>query len=341
MVKKNLRILVSLCTRGRYDNYLPMALESVIMQTRKPDHVTIFDDNEVAKDIRTIPSHNYLLKLMDQKGIEWNYVYGHKKGQHFNDEMANTMGYDLVWRFDDDEIAEPNCLEEMEKCMVDGVGAVGCLVIQPPAQPLPNNADNKIDDMYLQNIQWFEWNGKPKEVEHLHSSFLYRAGLEHFDLRLSQVSFRGETMFSHSLFKRGLKLLVNPKAKVWHLQSDTGGCRTESEEQKRNAMYNHDECIFRDWLGFKNKGKRLYVFDNGKGDHYMALSALEIPEKSIVACCYPECFKDKDVEIISIADAKKIVDIEPYSIYRWCAEHGWKGHLKDAFKVLYSDMYGI
>lgn len=330
------KVLVSLCTRGRYDDYLAMALESLAMQTRKPDHITIFDDNDTPKDIREIPAYKHILTQLDYKGIGWNVVFGQKKGQHFNDEMANTAGYELVWRFDDDEVAEPNCLEEMLKEMKPDVGAVGCLVLTPPPHPIPPTADNKIDDMSLQNIQWFDWAGKPRKVEHLHSSFLYRAGIVHFDLRLSQVSFRGETMFSHSLFLKGFKLLVNPKAKVWHFQSQTGGCRTEAEEQKRRDMYNYDECIFRDWLSFKKKGKKLYVLNNGVGDHFMFRQVITPEEDAIIACCYPEIFEG--YEIMSIADVNKYVDLKDYDIYKWCADHKWNGHLKDAFVEMYKNL---
>lgn len=332
MVKKN-RILASVCTRGRYDNYLAMALLSLALQTRTPDHVRIFDDNLEPRDLRENPAYMYIFQLFQKKGIGFDVVFGQKKGQHFNDEMANLSGFDLVWRFDDDEVAEPDCLEKLEAQMTDDVGAVGCLVLHPDYTTLPPNADNKIDNLNLPNIQWFDFEGV-KEVEHLHSSFLYRAGKVHFDLRLSQVSFRGETMFSHSLFLNSYKLLVEPKARVYHFQA-SGGCRTVEEEEQRKQLYTHDQILFERWLEFKKSGKKLYVLNGGLGDMYMFRQAITPEPDAIIATCYPEVFPE--YKIISIAEAEQTVDIKDYDIYKWCQYNKWGGHLIEAFKQMYEN----
>jgi len=39
-------ILCSISTRGRTHTFLPMALQAVMNQTRKPDKLVIFDDND-------------------------------------------------------------------------------------------------------------------------------------------------------------------------------------------------------------------------------------------------------------------------------------------------------
>ena len=330
-----MKILVSLCTRGRYDNYLAIALSSIAMQTYKPTHVRIFDDNDNPKDLREIKAYWYLFVLLEQKGITFDVIFGQKKGQHFNDEMANMSGYDLVWRFDDDECAEPDCLEKLVAQMKDGVGAVGCLVLQPPLSTKPDNADNKIDNLSLPNLQWFEGE-EVKEVEHLHSSFLYRAGITHFDLRLSQVSFRGETMFSHELFLKGYKLLVEPKAKVWHFQSSTGGCRTVEQDKERQALYEHDEWIFQEWLKYKKSNKRLFVLNNGLGDHYMFRQAIELKPDDVIACCHPKVFDG--FKTMSIAEAQMLVDIKDYDVYSWCERNKWTGTLIEAFKAMYANI---
>lgn len=325
--------MASLCTRGRYENFLPMAILSLATQTHKIDHIRIFDDNEESKDIRNDKHFWYLMVLLEQKGIGFDVVFGQKKGQHYNDEMANTAGFDLVLRFDDDCVAEPTYLEELLKEMKDGIGAVGGLVLKPPYQKgLPSNAQNKIDNIYAPNIQWFDWEGEPKEVEHLYSSFLYRAGIDHFDLRLSQVAFRGETMFNHSLFLRGYKLIVTPKARAYHFEA-SGGCRTEEQEQKRKEMYYHDEQIFRQWLAFKKEGKKIYVLNNGLGDHYMFRQVITPSKDDVLAVCYPDAFSE--YKCISIQEASMYVDIKDYDIYAWCAKNNWKGHLKDAFIKMY------
>jgi len=305
-----------------------MALLSIINQTRKPDHIRIYDDNKEPRDLRTVEQYDYLFKLMDQKGIEWDYVFALKKGAHHSHEMANMSGYDAAWFIDDDCVAEPTCLEFLEKELISGVGAVGGLILQPPAGPLPRDAKNKIYDMFAPNIQWFKWSGNPREVEHIYSSFLYRCNIAHHDLRLSSVVFRGETMFTHSLYLKRYKLIITPDAITWHFQS-VGGIHS----QQKIDEWNHDEQIFRQWLDFIKLKKKIYVLNNGVGDHYMFRQAITPEKNSILAVCYPEVFPE--YKCISIADASTYVDLKDYDVYAWCDRNHWKGHLKDAFIKLY------
>lgn len=225
-MKKDL--LVYLNTYNRYNSTLPLAILSVINQTYKFDKFIMFDDNKVenAKDLREIEHFNYLFKLMDEKGIQWEYRWGQKKGAHFNHEQANMEGFKYAFFIDDDNVLEPDTLENLMAEMKDGVGAVGGLILKPPARDLPPGIDGTLDDVFKgQNIAWYKWTGAPKEVEHLYSSFLYRCGIVHHDLRLSKKAFRGETMFTHSLFLKGYKLICTPKAVTWHFENSQGGCR--------------------------------------------------------------------------------------------------------------------
>jgi hypothetical protein len=50
MNKKN-KILCSISTKGRYHTFLPLAIQSVISQTRKPDLLIIYDDNDTPEDM--------------------------------------------------------------------------------------------------------------------------------------------------------------------------------------------------------------------------------------------------------------------------------------------------
>lgn len=326
-----MKVLAYINTFNRYATTLPMCILSVINQTRRPDKFIIFDDTKEPKDLREIEHYQYLFRLLDQKEIDWEVIFGEKKGAHFSHERANLMGYDLAWFIDDDCVAEPTCLEELLKEMKDDVGAVGGLILPPQAGKLPSNADNKIDDLDLPNIQWFNWTGEPREVEHVYSSFLYRCGITHYDLRLSSVAFRGETMFTHSLFLKGFKLIVTPKAITWHFQTIGG---IHNGQQIEN--WQHDEQIFKDWLAFKKTGKKLFVLNNGLGDHFIFRQAIDIPKDAVIAVCYPEAFEG--YELMSIADAQKIVDLKDYDVYKWCAENNWKGTLKDAFIKLYEHL---
>ena len=334
-----MKILAYLNTYNRYESTLPMALLSLINQTRKPDHITIFDDNKEPKDLRNIEHYKYLFDLMDQKGIGWNYVFAEKKGAHYSHEKANMMGYDAAYFIDDDNVAESNVLEELEKLLVDGVGAVGGLILKPPASILPTTVRGRMEDVFNgQNVAWYTWEGRPKEVEHLYSGFLYRCNIVHHDLRLSKKVFRGETMFTHSLFLKGYKLIVTPKAITWHFESRVGGCRTPEDEKTNTELYQHDNLLFNEWLNFQKTGKNLVFLNSGKGDHYMALQSGIITPGSVVACCYPECFSGMDLEIISIDQGSHLVDPKDYDIYKWCSENRWKGTLIDAYSELYKQI---
>lgn len=332
MEQTTLRVLAYLNTYNRYDSTLSLSLSSIIAQTRKPDKIVIFDDNKNPRDLRQTEHFLYLFKLMDQKGIPWEYVWAEKKGAHFSHEKANMMGFDAAWFIDDDHVAEPTCLENLLAEMGGdaSVGAVGGLILQPPAGPLPHQADNKISDMYLPNIQWFQWSGEPRGVEHIHSSFLYRCGIVHHDLRLSSVAFRGETMFTHSLFLKGYKLLVTPQAITWHFQTQ-GGIHAGQKADN----WEHDESIFRSWLEFKRKNRPLYVLNCGLGDHFMFRQVIRPEPGALVSCCYSEVFKGCDVEVISIREASMLVDLKDYDVYAWCCARNWKGTLQEAFIRLY------
>jgi len=46
------KILCSVATRGRYFTTLPLVLNAIINQTRLPDKLIIFDDNDDPQDMR-------------------------------------------------------------------------------------------------------------------------------------------------------------------------------------------------------------------------------------------------------------------------------------------------
>lgn len=191
-------ILASISTRGRYFTTLPMAIMSIATQTLRPDKLVIFDDNDEKKDLRDIPLYRQIFKTLDAKGIKWQVIFGTCKGQHFNHQLANTMGFKYVWRMDDDTVAEGNVLESLYAQMTDEVGAVGGSVIVPGNNPPEmKRSRNTIDDTKGFNAQWYEVK-ETAEVDHLHCSFLYRAGIVDYNLALSKVAHTEETQFTYS-----------------------------------------------------------------------------------------------------------------------------------------------
>ena len=343
MEQKNLKILATFSTYNRYDSILPLTILSIAQQTRVPDHLIIYDDSKEPREFWKEEKFAYLMTLISQKGISWEINPGWKQGAHHNHETANQKtGYDYVWMLDDDHCPDPTCLEELLKEMKDGVGAVAPLILKPgiPISGLPANVDNKIDNIYAPNMQWFNWRGEPKEVEHLYSSFLYRPGIVHHDTRLSSKVFRGETMFTHSLFRKGYKLIITPKAVMWHLEESRGGCRTQEEDKSNQEKYNSDHIIFMKWLTFQKMNKFLVVLNNGKGDHVVFKKDIypRLKEKYgdnlLMAVNFRDIFPEEK-NLISPADAEMFVNLRDYDVYGLGMRLQWKGPIKELYEKLY------
>ena len=316
-------IICSISTRGRYDTTLPMAIMSVIQQTKKPNKLVIFDDNDEPIDVREKQHYRYLFSLLEQNNIEWEWTFALKKGQHYNHQQANTRGYTWVWRLDDDTVAEPHTLETLYSYVNDEVGAVGGSVLTPPAYGfveatgLIENIDNE------PNIQWGHI-AQAKEVDHLHCSFLYRAGIVDYNLNLSRVAHREETLFTYELKMKGYKILVVPNAITWHLKNEQGGIRDGVAE-----LYMQDEHLFRNKLQLAEK--TIVVLDCGMGDHIVFKHVLPYIKNPEVFSCYPEIVPGR-----SIAEALSLFgNLENYSIYKKMDEWNWKDSLENAFRKMY------
>ena len=320
-----MKILCSVATRGRYFSTLPMVLEAIINQTRKVDKLVIFDDNDEPKDMREESLYQNLFWQLAAKKIEWEWLFAGKKGQHHIHQQANTMGYDWVWRVDDDAVPECNVLENLAKHINDDVGAVGGSVLNPPHMPEYLKATGLIVNIENEpNIQWGLIKDV-KEVEHLYCSFIYRAGVCDYNLGLSRVAHREETLFSWSLHHKGYKLLAVPNAVTWHLKNPQGGIRDGSKME----MFEHDEQIFKNIL--KHKDNTIVVLNSGLGDHIVFSHVLPSVRNPLIFTCYPEVVKGS-----SIQEAQRMFgDIDCWNIYKKMAQWNWKGSLEDAYRKLY------
>lgn len=317
-------VLCSVSTRGRTHTTLPMALQAIINQARKPDKLVIFDDNDDQQDLRGDPLYKQLFYMMQAKEIAWEWLYAGKKGQHHNHQMANWMGYEWVWRVDDDALPEPNVLQNLLKHVGPHIGGVGGSVLTPP-QTFDSAATGKIEHIYTEpNLQWGLIK-KTQEVEHLHCTFLYRAGVYDYNLALSRVAHREETLFTYGLHKKGYKLLVVPHAVTWHLKAPSGGIRMEN----RQELFAHDEQIFRNTMAFRDQ--TIVVLNSGMGDHIVFSHVLPHIKNPIVFGCYPEIVPSK-----SIAEAQSLFgDIEMFNIYGKMHRWQWKSSLEDAYRKMY------
>jgi len=321
------KVLCSVATRGRYFTTLPLVLNAIINQTKPVDKLVIFDDNDEPQDMRKELVYQYFFQMLDIKGIEWEWLFAEKKGQHYIHQKANLMGYDWVWRCDDDAIPEPNVLEELYS-WVDkwpDLGAVGSHIWTPPYLPNTAGVSGRIDKIDSEpNIQWGKFS-VAQEVDHLHCSFLYRAGIADYNLGLSRVAHREETLFTYQLQQKGYNILVVPNAVTWHMKNPEGGIRSET----RREMYEHDEQIFRNVL--KHQDSTIVVLDCGLGDHVVFSHILPNIRNPLVFTCYPEIIPGR-----SIAEAVQLFgDISPYNIYGKMDQWKWKDSLESAYRKLY------
>ncbi len=332
-----MRITCEISTRDRYD-ILPQALLSLALQTCKDFDVLIFDDSDNPRDIRG-PCEP-ALRIFDYYGIGWCVEFGQRNGQHFNHQRAQELARsDWIWRIDDDEVAEPDVLAKLIASAQDGVGAVAGLVLPPAPLPVPQDAANIISDLNRPNIQWFTHpDPQPLEVQHLHSTFLYRRGIANYELGLSPAAHREETLLTYEIFRKGYKLIVDPTAVTWHFRSERGGIRSHRNPE----FYDQDEKLFnaklQEW-GVNCEPTKTIVLDCGRGDHVIVKSLIprlkEKYGKLIMATCFPDIFNG-EVEQISIAEAKnRLGDISSFSIYRWCIQHNWTGNLVTAHEKMY------
>jgi GT2 family glycosyltransferase len=272
--------------------------------------------------------YQYFFQMLDAKGIAWEWQYADKKGQHHIHQRANLMGYDWVWRVDDDAIPEPNVLEQLyyyANGVDNNVGAVGGSVLTPPYMPDVSKVTGLIDNINDEpNVQWGKIE-RVKQVEHLHCTFLYRAGVYDFNLGLSRVAHREETLFTYGLKQKGYEILAVPNAITWHMKNPEGGIRTETKEE----MFHHDEQIFRNMLAYHDK--TIVVLNCGLGDHLVFSHVLPSIPNAEVFTCYPEVVPGK-----SIAEAQHLFgDIDYWNVYKKMDQWKWKDSLENAYRKLY------
>lgn len=345
-----LTVTCCISTKDRYTTTLPMTLMAIAQQTRPPERLEIYDDG-AQKDLRELAPFDQIFRLLDLKGIKWEFFATPRGGQVLNHQHCLDVAQtDLIWRVDDDECPVPDCLAHLlfEMEHDDDVGAVAGLVLVPgQINPAPAWLDGTLATIDQgPNLQWCQWNSGPREVEHLYSTFLYRveAGRKAggYPSNLSRIGHREETLFTHQIQRQGYRLLVTPHAMTWHFQQATGGIR--SKDSKRE-MWAHDEEVFAGVLeswGVTRRASRLVVLDCGIGDHLAFQTALPRIRAAhpgtdyVLAVCYPELFPEE--KLLSIADAIQLMGrggVDQANLYKWMWDHDWKRTLPEAWEAMY------
>jgi len=342
---------VEICTRDRTFTTLPMAVQSVLAQTKLPEKIIIYFDGKPV-DITKHPLWVYITNHIRHKNVQYVFSQTQSVGQVKNHEAARILSTtDLIYRLDDDEIMEPDVLEKLHKVIMsdEQIGAVGPLVLNPnnpPSRP-PSFAKNKIEEInfFCINLQWFRpVKSDLIDVDHLHSSFLYRvsASSPYCD-KLSIKGHMEESMFSYEIKRNGFKVLVDPKSVVWHYRNPEGGIRSHDAPtpEQDSAMFASDEMVFREKIkewGIKPKEFHLISSMFGIGDSLLLRSLLPEIQKYqnrnlIIVTTHPEIFDGYEVMDPYSADIglKSIGDnLERYNAYNWCSRNNWQGTFKDA-----------
>jgi len=320
------KVLCSVATRGRYYTTLPSVLSAIANQTRLPDKLIVFDDNDEPEDVRNSLVYQHLFNILNAKDIPWEWRFADKKGQHHIHQQANLEpGFDWVWRVDDDAVPEPNVLEYLLAYADMHVGAVGGSILTPPYMPDTTEVSGKIRNINDEpNIQWGKID-QIRYVEHLHCSFLYRAGVHDYNLGLSRVAHREETLFTYGLYQKGYEVIAIPNAITWHMKNPQGGIRMEANQ----AMYEHDERIFNNVLAHRDK--TIVVLNCGRGDHIVFKRVLPLIKNPMVFSCYPDIIPGESIE-----KAHQLFgDIDQWNIYKKMNQWNWKDSLENAFKKMY------
>lgn len=352
-------VTVTISTKNRYYTTLPLCLSSIAMQNIIPKKLILFDDNDKNKriDLRKHEGINSTLALLTKRGCSVVVVHTEGKGQVANHQKAlEIVDTEYIWRVDDDDIVEPDCLQNLLKEIKPDVAAV-CPEIWHPLQPVvdvPDGLTGSINTASYQGlcVQWFNHpDGKTKEVEQINSSFLFRTKIAKevggYDQNLTIVGHSEETILTHEMYRAGYKLIFTPHARIWHYHGE-GGIRTyqDNKELWQKDIDYFNEKIVKDKWNYDFKQEKYVVLANGLGDHFAFKSILpEMIEKYkdykiVIACGHPQAFSDyennpnveiTDIRTLAIYLGNKKID--DYSIYKYCAEKETLGKLKEKYET--------
>jgi glycosyltransferase involved in cell wall biosynthesis len=203
---------------------------SVINQTLLPYEIILVDDNE-KKEFYDIEIFKIILKLMKLKNIKFSYYHGESKGQVYAQQIAlDNCETDWLYKIDDDNILEYNVLELLSNSVNEKTGAISGLIFccEQDKNRLSEETIifNDLSNIFSHfNIQFCGGQDKSiKKCEHLYSNYLFNTKLiKTYSLEFSPAGHREDTVFTHSIFRKGYELLVNPMAITYHVNNKTGG----------------------------------------------------------------------------------------------------------------------
>jgi len=359
-------LTVEICvpTKDRY-SHLALLLWSLTEQTFSDWDLTIIDDSDNRSDLREIPFILPILRRLDKENHKWRVMFGPQKGPHHSHQLSLLESrHPLIFRVDDDEILDREALENLVTTFYflkqKNIGAVGPIVIDPMMPDgyefLPIGYESfkmyqgKVDE-YGVNFGDHQWRRHPdyklQNVQHLYSSFLYSVeaakSIGGFDLEYDKPGHREETDFTFRLWQNGYKLVVDPKALVWHLRSPSGGIRSFSE----SGLWENCQKRFIKKFNFKTGKNEELVIDisGGLGDHLCSTPLIRSVKKSgikvVISSIYPYLFQGNENidELIFHNEIDSYKNIKKAEVYKWGFDHNFNGKLSMAICNAYGFSY--
>jgi GT2 family glycosyltransferase/glycosyltransferase involved in cell wall biosynthesis len=272
-IRKGDRVMLDICSRDRQP-YLCTLLGTLLMQSFKDwDIIIQCDDSD-----ESMPNNPLIMSLMNRfhsEGHGWSIIRSHRQGPHIAHDrtLQMTTGrpykYKLICRVDDDLILRPDFLEKLygqfladEKAEIGAVAGVLLDPNRPESQQVaPKGWESDINyaGKIGHNVPWpyvcrYPDGTKPREVEHLYSSYMYRVEVANaiggYCRKFSPIGHREESDFSYRFFLGGFRLLVHPDAIGFHFSAPSGGIRSQSiQDRQKLAESDHKiyEARLRKW----------------------------------------------------------------------------------------------
>lgn len=304
-IKKGDRVLIDIVTRDRH-SYLCQLLVSLLGQTFGQWDVLIqCDDGD-----ESMPNDHQIMHLMHRcmhEGHGWRIIRSHRQGPHIAHERTLQMAkddphykYKLVCRIDDDIYLRPDFLEKLydlylkdEKAEIGAISGVyldpkrsDAEQMAPPGYETSIEYAGKIDH----NVPWpyickYPAGTKPRSVEHLYSSFMYRLeaaiSIGGYCKRFSQIGHREESDFSYRFFLGGWKLLIQPESVGFHFSAPSGGIRANNINEKQK-LAESDHRIYSRRLARWKKRAELRRKEDEKKSLVLPVPALKYEHGKIL-----------------------------------------------------------